>query len=92
MLPSTRFAAESARPMDVAIVVVYSVLSFAWLAINPLRAQSVEQDGTTWYLQTHLCALGKQTDCDERVASSRVLMPQGQFSTFLVGTCAHTVQ
>ena len=65
MLPSTRFAAERTRPMDVAVVVVYSLLSVAWLAINPLRAQPVGQSGTTWYLQTHLCALGKQTDCDK---------------------------
>ena len=51
--------------MDVAIVVVYSVLSVTWLAINSLRAQSVGQDGATWYLRTHLCAVGRQVDCDE---------------------------
>jgi hypothetical protein len=51
--------------MDVAIVVVYSVLSVAWLAIDSLRAQSIGQDGATWYLRTHLCALGRQLDCDE---------------------------
>ena len=64
MLPNNGSA--STRPMDVAIVVVYSVLSVAWLAINSLRAQSVGQDEATWYLRTHLCALGRQVECDER--------------------------
>ena len=63
MLPNNGSA--STRPMDVAIVVVYSVLSVAWLAINSLRAESIGQDGATWYLRTHLCALGRQVDCDE---------------------------
>jgi len=63
MLPNNGSA--STRPLDVAIVVVYSVLSVAWLAIDSLRAQSTGQDGATWYLRTHLCALGRQVDCDE---------------------------
>ena len=65
MSSNARFVAESTRPMDVAIVVAYSLLSIAWLAVNPLRAQPVGQDGPTWYLQTHLCALERQADCDE---------------------------
>ena len=64
MLPNNGSA--STRPMDVAIVVVYSVLSVAWLTIESLCAQSIGQDGATWYLRTHLCALGRQVDCDER--------------------------
>jgi len=65
MSSNARSAGESTRPRDVAVVVAYGLLSIAWLAISPLRAQSVGPDGVGWYLRTHLCTLQRQVDCDE---------------------------
>lgn len=65
MSSNARSASESTRPMDVGIVLAYGLLVAAWLAISPLRAQSVGPDGIGWYLRTHLCALQRQVSCDE---------------------------
>jgi len=65
MLLNARLAGESRRLIDVAVVVAYSVLSVGWFTLDPLRAQSVGEDGTAWYVRTHMCALDRQADCDE---------------------------
>ena len=53
------------RPVDVAIVVAYGVLTVAWLIVEPLRAETVGRNRTEWYLQAHLCALNRAADCDD---------------------------